>query len=383
MSIRGRIKKDLIRIKGKVYYPIIKKRAHAPIAVNMTLDESEIILHESCIQREEGVFNGKGVTDKNEDLFDLSVIVPVYNGEKYLSECIGSILQQKTEYKIELICVDDGSIDSSYQILKSYAHDPRLTIIRQKNKGISSARNQGLRKAQGKYVMFVDDDDMLITDMIHLLLDQAKQYDADIVKSGYIIAGKTQHRIIESPFYTKTGRLTKELVQYNGYIWGMLIKRKIFQKVNFPEDFWYEDMITRLLVYRMCNSFVYVDQPLYFHRMHGNNASAKVWSTKNIRALDQFILIKEITKYANFLGLPMDEWVYQLYLNEFGKLLYERTINLARNVRQAIFLQCSELLISLKVEIGETFLERYEYILNTALIEKDFELWQAVCKYYI
>ena len=383
MSIRGRISNILFRAKGVLYYPTIMKRVHNPVALNMSLNESEAILNESCIQREGPVFNGKGATEKTEDLFDLSVIVPVYNGEKFLSECIDSILQQKTEYKLELICVDDGSKDSSFQILQSYAHDPRLIIIRQKNKGISGARNQGLKKAQGKYVMFVDNDDMLTSGMIQLLLEQAKRHNADIVKSGHIIAGKMQRRIIDSPFYVKTGKLTEQLLRYNGYIWGMLIKREIFQKVNFPEGFWYEDMITRLLVYRMCNSFVYVDQPLYLHRMHGANASVKVWSTKNIRALDQFILAKEITKYAESLKLPVDEYVYQLYLSEFGKLLYERTSNLKRKIRQAVFLQSSELLKTLKFVTDEVSLQNYGYMLNVALISRDFGLWEAVCKYYL
>lgn len=383
MSIRGCIRYGLLRIKGKLSYPTIMKRVQHPVALNMSMDESKIILNEACIQREGTVFDDKGATSKAEDLFDLSVIVPVYNGEKYLSECIESILQQKTDYKIELICVDDGSQDSSYQILQSYVRDPRITIIRQKNKGISSARNQGLKKARGKYIMFVDNDDMLKPGMIQILLDQAKQHGADIIKSGHIIAGRIQYRIIDSPFFIKTGKLAEELIRYNGYIWGMLIKREIFRKVNFPEGFWYEDMITRLLIYRLCNSFVYVDQPMYFHRMHGNNASAKVWSTQNVRALDQFILAKEITKYADSLNLLVDEWVYRLYLGEFGKLLYERTANLDMNIRQAVFLQCSELLRTLKLKTEVSSLQKYEYMLNLALISRDFELWECVCKYYL
>ena len=383
MSIRGRIKTGLLRVKGNLFYPTIMKRVQNPVALNMSMEESNMILKESCIQREGPVFDDKGTTSKTEDLFDLSVIVPVYNGEKYLSECIDSILKQKTDYKIELICVDDGSKDSSYQILKSYVCDPRFAIIRQENKGISSARNQGLKKARGKYVMFVDNDDMLKPGMIQILLDQAKQHDADIIKSGYIIAGKLQYRIIDSPACVKIGKLTEGLIRYNGYIWGMLIKREIFEKVNFPEGFWYEDMITRLLVYRICNSFVYVDRPMYFHRMHENNASVKVWGTKNIRALDQFILAKEITKYADSLNLLVDEWVYRLYLVEFGKLLYERTINLNINIRKAVFLQCSELLGKLKLEIEVSSLQKYEYMLNTALLNRDFHLWECVCKYYL
>ena len=381
MNISGRIKKSLIKVKGKINNPAVIERAKNPIALDMSLDEAEAILVEACIKRKEPVFDGKGATVHVENLYDLSVIVPVYNGEKFLAKCIDSILRQKTEYAFEVICVDDGSRDSSYQILRSYAYDSRISVIRQKNRGISGARNEGLRKAKGKYVMFIDNDDMLIPGMVQCLLDYARQYNADIVKSGHILAGKRHHKVIDSQFHVKTGRLNEELICYNGYIWGMLIKRGMFQKINFPEGFWYEDMITRLLVYRMCNSFVYVDQALYFHRMHGNNASAKVWNAKKAKALDQFILAKEITKYADYLKLPVDEWVYRLYLSEFGKLLYDRTIYLDINVRQAVFLQCSELLKLFKMETENSTLPINLHMLNIALMRRDFELWEYICKY--
>lgn len=383
MSIRGRIRTGLIRTKGRLYYNYIIKRAQNPCSLNMSLYESEKILRELEVQNEKIVFHGEGDAYKSKNLFDLSIVVPVYNGEKYLKECIDSILKQVTNYSFEVICVDDGSTDSSIQILRTYEDDSRIKVVREENKGISGARNYGLKMARGKYVMFIDNDDMFLPNTFQYLMKYAEKYNADIVKCAHKIVGKRQYDVFDSKFYVKRGRMEKELIVYNGYVWGMLIKREIFKKINFPEGFWYEDMITRLLIYRMCKSFVYIDSPLYFHRMHKNNASAKVWSPRSIKALDQFRLAKKITEYAFLLKLPLDEWVYRVYLSEFGKLLYERTINLDLRIRQAIFVQCCNMLRLLISKIKITHLGKYENILNNALINSDFDLWELVCKYYL
>ena len=112
----------------------------------------------------------------------------------------------------------------------------------------------------------------------------------------------------------------------------------------------------------------------------------KISSTRNAqntKALDQFVLAKEITEHADFLGLPLDEWVYRLYLSEFGRLLYDRTISLDIKVRQAVFMQCSILLKSIRTKIEIRSLPKFEWLLDTSLIYADFVLWESVCKYYL
>ena len=91
----------------------------------------------------------------------ISIIVPVYNVEKYLAECLDSLINQTYQY-IEIICVNDGSVDNSKSILEEYASkDYRIKIINQNNQGLSAARNPGMREASGKYIMFVDSDDWI------------------------------------------------------------------------------------------------------------------------------------------------------------------------------------------------------------------------------
>ena len=110
----------------------------------------------------------------------VSIIVPVYATESYLPACIESIRTQ-TYPNLQIVLVDDQSPDGCPEICDKYAKkDPRITVIHQENKGVSAARNAGLRSATGDYVMFVDSDDEICPDTVSFLLDEAKQYDADI-----------------------------------------------------------------------------------------------------------------------------------------------------------------------------------------------------------
>ena len=115
----------------------------------------------------------------------ISVIVPIYNTERYLSECIDSIIRQ-TYRNLEIILVDDGSTDKSFTICNNYAMlDERIQVVHQANQGVSAARNNGLSRASGDLISFVDSDDTLDDDMYELLVRVIEEYNADIVHCGY------------------------------------------------------------------------------------------------------------------------------------------------------------------------------------------------------
>ena len=120
----------------------------------------------------------------------ISIILPIYNVEKYLSKCLDSLLEQ-TYDDFELICVNDGSTDNSLNILQNYASkDSRIKIINQKNQGQSMARNNALEKVQGDYISFIDSDDWVEKDFLENLISSAQKNDADVVQSGYIQCNK-------------------------------------------------------------------------------------------------------------------------------------------------------------------------------------------------
>lgn len=116
----------------------------------------------------------------------ISVIIPVYNVERYLRECLDSIINQ-THRNLEIICIDDGSPDNSINILKDYSKiDNRIFIKQQQNSGLSKARNEGIKISTGKYLIFVDSDDWLPLDAIELLYKKIKKENSDIVIGGRI-----------------------------------------------------------------------------------------------------------------------------------------------------------------------------------------------------
>ena len=117
----------------------------------------------------------------------ISVIIPVYNVEKFLPQCIESVIKQN--YKnLEIICVDDGSTDNCGKILDEYAlKDNRIKVIHQKNKGLSEARNIALDIASGYWISFVDSDVFLAPDFYDIMLNAAKKNNADVIQCGYNI----------------------------------------------------------------------------------------------------------------------------------------------------------------------------------------------------
>ena len=124
--------------------------------------------------------NGTNVWSLEMSDIKVSVIVPVYNVEKYLRQCLDSIINQ-TLKEIEILCINDGSTDSSPEILKEYEEkDSRIKIINKKNAGLSAARNQGLELAKGEYVSFIDSDDWINETFCEALYTAAKKYDSDI-----------------------------------------------------------------------------------------------------------------------------------------------------------------------------------------------------------
>ncbi|MXP74999.1 glycosyltransferase [Lachnospiraceae bacterium WCA-9-b2] len=126
---------------------------------------------------------------EGESMVPLSVIIPVYNTEKYLSKCLDSIINQ-TMRELEIICVDDGSTDSSFKILKEYAdRDKRIHIVRKENGGLVSARKAGVKEASGRYIGYVDSDDWIEPQMYERLYEWAVKEHADMVSSGYLLEG--------------------------------------------------------------------------------------------------------------------------------------------------------------------------------------------------
>lgn len=179
---------------------------------------------------------------------ELQIIVPAYNMEKYLKQCMDSILEQRTKYRFHVVLVDDGSTDRTGEIADTYLKDSRVTVIHQENRGFSGARNRALENIFAEYLMFVDSDDMLPEGAIEALLDVAHTNQAKIVQGNYCEILDDAH-LPACKQNNSVYCLEPALGNLEGYPWGKVFHSDLFSSLIFPEGFWYEDTMLSVLLY--------------------------------------------------------------------------------------------------------------------------------------
>lgn len=217
----------------------------------------------------------------------VSIIVPVYNGEKYITRCIESILEQ-TYLNIEIIIVNDGSADNTEKIIKDLAQkDQRIKIYSNENKGVSYSRNFGLNNASGEYICFVDSDDWIEKDMIQDLLETMKKHECEIVRCSYAVnkSNGTMINYTEEDKLYSTKQEIKELLyeivggKIPSFSVLLLIKKDIIlekfdESIPFMED-------TIFLIGLLKNvKKIYFTSKVFYHYFDNDNSATK--SIKNI-----------------------------------------------------------------------------------------------------
>lgn len=202
----------------------------------------------------------------------VSIVVPVYNSEKYLNKCLKSIKSQ-TLNDFECILVDDGSIDSSVTICDSFAaEDSRFSVIHLKNGGVSRARNEGIKKAKGEYIGFVDSDDWIDTEMFEILYRDVKKYKAEISICN-IYEDNAKNGFTEmNPVQAKICMLSDD--GFRGYSVNKLVKRELFDFYLYDENLkCYEDLVLFFQLFSKCAKVIWDARPLYHYFRHEGSLS--------------------------------------------------------------------------------------------------------------
>ena len=239
----------------------------------------------------------------------LSIIIPLYNCEKYIKQCLDTIFRQEmNESEFEVIVIDDGSKDSGYSLASEYAkRHQNILVIKQENQGVACARNNALEKATGDYVTFVDADDMLVSGSLSTLIKIAVENKADIVKAAHKEVPEdavcedfsSSHDNCSIQVMTGEEAIVNVTRMKEGYCWGYLISRKLITdnrlsfppKVAFMEDWAF---ITQAIL--KSRTFVNADVLLYLYRRNSSSCMANVTTEKMLLGCKAIDIVANLAK---------------------------------------------------------------------------------------
>ena len=259
----------------------------------------------------------------------ISVVVPIYNSEKYLEECIRSILNQ-TYKKLEILLIDNGSTDNSRDICDKFSEDDdRVKVVHKKHGGIASARNCGISYLTGEYVSFIDSDDCIASDFYEILLSVSQKYDADIsiiketskeeeIYKEYKIDGQYIN-IFEQK------QAIKKLLDgkpFHFEVWNRLYKKNIIKLNDFPDYNAGEDMLATFAFFMRSKKIVFVNCPKYYYRPSETGVSRQKISDKKLDIINVLdILLENTNKYYPDLTHKMIAKKVYFYAHLIKKML--------------------------------------------------------------
>lgn len=284
----------------------------------------------------------------------ISVIVAAYNVEKYIEECLLSILNQ-TYTNIELIVVNDGSTDNTKSILEQYAlMYKNITVIHKKNGGLSSARNVGIEIATGEYLSFIDGDDYIKEDMYETLINLIESYQCDIAICGVI------RKYENNEIFSDTGKILlmdknealKKLIEsrvIHDYAVNKIYKKSLFKEIKYPEGKIYEDVFTTYKTFSQCSNIVYIDTPKYYYVQREGSILRSKFSENQFQHLEALKEINDFLIEQNYTHL-----IDVLELRKVSvqcRLIYEMLKNKVYRNDHSFDEQCKQIIIEVRKKI--------------------------------
>lgn len=261
----------------------------------------------------------------------ISVIIPVYNVEKYLPRCLDSVIGNSYN-NLEIICVDDGSTDKSNDVLKRYKEDGRIIIVAQENGGLPAARNAGLEIATGEFISFVDSDDYIHPKFFETLMKFQLKTDADVVACTHQVTTN------DLPEYQKYDNIREEYSLFNydqfinhahsefkTFVWGRIYKRTIINSNRFFVGLkTAEDVAFNMDVLSKKDDplFCAINEPLYYYYRRADSISHTV-SPSNLIAVPRDVYLKNLDCYGSRRALVLEQTLRTIlsarYLSRYEK----------------------------------------------------------------
>lgn len=285
----------------------------------------------------------------------VSIIVPAYNVEKYLRQCLESVINQ-TLKEIEIICIDDGSPDNCGAIIDEYAQkDTRIVAIHKENGGYGSALNYGFSIAKGEYIGIVESDDWIAPNMYELLYNKAIETNSDIVKGTFysVLDSANDYKRINPnlPKLSKYGCFTltqhPEILNMHTSLWSAIYKKELIQnKIKVVEDIKpYEDLLFATEAYVLAKSICVVQEPLYYYRCDAQNSTNNTVKKTILNYVKQRSRVRDllinsgcyhndVIEYYWKTGYQGIKFFYNKPNNKFKKEFYYLMQNLFKKAKQ-------------------------------------------------
>lgn len=266
------------------------------------------------------------------DNLKISFIIPLYNSENFIENIILNIISQKMEFNIELVLIDDGSIDNTEEVCNKYVLKyPWIKYYKKVNKGVSSARNEGIKKATGEWIYFIDADDNLNEHAIENLFKLVQNTNKDIIITGYnsavgidkneynsffVNSEKLQMMILDSKYFKKEKRIKDIFVLWT--CWGNLYRKEILIKNNivFPEELVLgEDIYFLINCYDFCNEIEINLIPTYYYN-NENESASKSFNKKRIENTNKlaYLYRKWSENKSEKVKLAVNKFIFQRVL---------------------------------------------------------------------
>lgn len=256
----------------------------------------------------------------------ISVIIPVYNVEKYLHRCLDSVIAQ-TYQNLEIICVDDGSIDDSGKICDQYAvRDARIKVIHQENQGLSAARNKGLDAAEGEYIAFVDSDDYILEDMYKKMLDKLLNYNVDLCVCQWQYEFSDGRQVVKKKnigptIYGRKASLEFARFLYrgnyeNGVVvaaWNKLYRRALLDTIRFEGRIHEDDAFNGRIMAKNISVYV-MEEQFYVYAQNGDSLTNKPFSANKFFFLDVLAERRELFKSDAFIRQETELLYCNMYI---------------------------------------------------------------------
>ena len=295
--------------------------------------------------------------------YDLQIIVPAYNAERFVAEALESVLTQKTKYSYIISVVNDGSTDKTPEILRSYEmkYPDRMEVINQENRGFSGARNAALKVLKGRYITFLDSDDVKAGSAIEALLDKADGN--DIIQGGWYTFEQS----------CAGGGTPQEVHQLSGYPWGKLFKAEVMEHFQFPEGYWFEDTPISFMLYGAGYSSKIIPDVIYGYRLNPDGITAKSGGSK--RSVESYYITDLCLREFPQFGVKYDNRAYEYFLRQC-QMNWSRTRKQPKEIREAIFV--------LESELREKYFKDQHSEVNTgielALRKKQFHKFEVLAR---